>query len=113
MTVRSRHQPYHPFCYSVKDELLEYDYNYDDSNKPPQEYPRIRERGEYYVDSYNEQPWSFTFGTHETVRATLSIGVHSVCVLMFDSPTHSFQRMELGATHLIKQDQLCQQWSGF
>lgn len=69
MTVRSRYHPYHPFCYSVKDELLEYDYNYDDSNKPAQEYPRIRERGEYYVDSYNDQPWSFTFGTHETVRS--------------------------------------------
>lgn len=70
MTVRSRHNP-HPFCYSVKSELLEYDYNYDDSNKPPQDYPRIRDRGEYYVDSYNDQPWSFTFGTHETVRQAL------------------------------------------
>lgn len=69
MTVRSRHHPYHPFCYSVKEELLDYDYNYDDSNKPAQEYPRVRERGEFYVDSYNDQPWSFTFGTHETVRS--------------------------------------------
>jgi hypothetical protein len=109
MTVRSRHQPYHPFCYSVKDELLEYDYNYDDSNKPPQEYPRIRERGEYYVDSYNEQPWSFTFGTHETVRAPSP----GFIPLTFISFTHSFQRMVLGATHPIKQDRLCQQWSGF
>jgi len=52
-------------CYSPSSEMLEYDYNYDDSNKPPQPYPRIRERGEYYVDSYNDQPWSWTFGTNE------------------------------------------------
>ena len=58
-------------CYSVGPEYLEYNYTYDDNSqnksKPPQPYPRIRERGEYYVDSYNDQPWSWTFGTHETV----------------------------------------------
>ena len=56
-------------CYNPALEKLEYDYNYDDSTKPPQPYPRIRDRGEYYVDSYNDQPWSWTFGTHETVSA--------------------------------------------
>ena len=58
-------------CYNPSSEMLEYDYNYDDSNKPPQPYPRIRERGEYYVDSYNDQPWSWTFGTNENVSMTI------------------------------------------
>jgi hypothetical protein len=57
-------------CYNPRSELLEYDYTYDEtlSNRPPQPMPRIRERGEYYVDSYNDQPWSWSFGTHESVR---------------------------------------------
>lgn len=57
-------------CYNYRSELLEYDYSHDDSLKSPQPYPRIRERGEYYIDSYNDQPWNFTFGTHESVRKT-------------------------------------------
>jgi len=54
-------------CYNPKRELLEYDYTYDDvnGNKPPQSYPRIRERGEYYIDSQNPEPWSVSFGTTE------------------------------------------------
>jgi hypothetical protein len=57
-------------CYKPSREVLEYDYTYDDTNgkKPPQNYPRIRERGEYYIDSFNGQPWSCSFGTTETVR---------------------------------------------
>jgi hypothetical protein len=55
-------------CYNPGREVLEYDYQYDDKNKPPQHYPRIRERGEYYIDSFNGEPWSCTFGTNETVR---------------------------------------------
>lgn len=56
-------------CYKPSREVLEYDYTYDDTNgkKPPQSYPRIRERGEYYIDSYNGEAWSCTFGTAETV----------------------------------------------
>jgi hypothetical protein len=56
--------------YQPSREVLEYDYTYDDTNgkKPPQNYPRIRERGEYYIDSYNSEPWSCTFGTAERVR---------------------------------------------
>jgi hypothetical protein len=52
-------------CYQPSSEYLEYDYNYNDSHKPPQPYPRIRERGEYYIDSYNDQPWGWTLGTNE------------------------------------------------
>jgi hypothetical protein len=55
-------------CYSINAELLDYDYTYDDSNKIPQPLPRHRERGEPYIDTYNDQPWSWTFGTHEQVR---------------------------------------------
>lgn len=59
-------------CYSVAPEYLEYNYTYDDDNpnktQKQQPYPRIRERGEHYVDSYNDQAWSWTFGTYETVR---------------------------------------------
>lgn len=56
-------------CYKPSREYLEYDYTYDDVNgkKPPQSYPRIRERGEYYIDSYNGEPWSCSFGTAESV----------------------------------------------
>jgi hypothetical protein len=54
-------------------EYLDYDYTYDDTTpgkRKPQPYPRIRERGEYYVDSFNDQPWSCTFGTGEHVRTS-------------------------------------------
>ena len=52
-------------------EYLDYDYTYDDTTpgkRKPQPYPRIRERGEYYIDSFNDQPWACTFGTGEHVR---------------------------------------------
>mmetsp|Transcript_29320 Transcript_29320/g.80537 ORF Transcript_29320/g.80537 Transcript_29320/m.80537 type:complete len:427 (+) Transcript_29320:146-1426(+) len=52
--------------YDSKKEVLEYNYAFDESKEGrPQSYPRIRERGEYYIDSYNDQPWGWTFGTHE------------------------------------------------
>jgi hypothetical protein len=56
-------------CYNPRRENFEYDYTYDDATgkKPPQAYPRIRERGEYYIDSYNGEPWSCSFGTNESV----------------------------------------------
>lgn len=54
--------------YDPRRERLEYDYNYDETAKgKPQPMPRIRERGEYYVDSWNGQPWSCSFGTNEEV----------------------------------------------
>ncbi len=56
--------------YKPSREYLEYDYTYDDvsGKKPPQSYPRIRERGEFYIDSYNGEAWSCSFGTAEKVR---------------------------------------------
>ena len=55
--------------YDPVSERLEYDYTYDEVAKgKPQAMPRIRERGEYYIDSWNGEPWSCTFGTNEEVR---------------------------------------------
>jgi hypothetical protein len=54
-------------------ERLEYDYTSQNNKKKN---VRCRERGEYYIDSYNDLPMSWSFGTHETVRfvgAALSI----------------------------------------
>mmetsp|Transcript_18085 Transcript_18085/g.27958 ORF Transcript_18085/g.27958 Transcript_18085/m.27958 type:complete len:385 (-) Transcript_18085:2713-3867(-) len=52
--------------YEPISEKLEYDYTHDDSTgKPPQAFPRIRSRGERYVDSYNDQPWTCSMGTNE------------------------------------------------
>jgi len=47
-------------------EYLEYDYDYKPSrggkSQPP---PRIRANGEKYIDTFNDQPWAFSFGTGE------------------------------------------------
>ncbi|GKY90734.1 hypothetical protein MPSEU_000046600 [Mayamaea pseudoterrestris] len=54
-------------CYNYRSEVLEYDYSrVNDATSSSQPFPRIRSRGEYYIDSYNDQPWSWTFGTHES-----------------------------------------------
>ena len=60
--------------YDPKAERLEYDYTYDDTahGKKPQPLPRIRQRGEYYIDSYNGDSWSCSFGTNEEVRSVSS-----------------------------------------
>ena len=66
-------------CSNEKLEYLDYDYTKDDirnnssttnssKNVKLQPYPRIRERGEYYIDTFNDQPWACTFGTGEHVR---------------------------------------------
>jgi hypothetical protein len=44
----------------------------DDSNsirRRRQPLPRIRARGEYYIDTFNDEPWSWTMGTNEAVSA--------------------------------------------
>jgi hypothetical protein len=38
--------------------------------------PRIRERGEFYMDSYNDQPTSWSFGTNENVRCDSYIYIY-------------------------------------
>ena len=51
-------------------ERLEYDFS-KDVNKgggKEQPLPRIRQRGEYYIDTFNGESWSCTFGTNEEVR---------------------------------------------
>lgn len=51
--------------YDSSVERLEYDYQHDESTKGPQKAPRIRNKGEMYVDSFNGAPWSCSFGTAE------------------------------------------------
>jgi len=65
--------------YNARKEYLDYDYEaaaryYSSSESslmksgvkdPPPKLPRIRERGEYYVDSFNDSPWTCGFGTGE------------------------------------------------
>mmetsp|Transcript_27388 Transcript_27388/g.42096 ORF Transcript_27388/g.42096 Transcript_27388/m.42096 type:complete len:215 (+) Transcript_27388:102-746(+) len=53
--------------YDPLTDKLEYDYNYDETapGAKPQPMPRIRERGEYYVDSFNGEAWKCSFGTAE------------------------------------------------
>lgn len=91
-------------CYNPKKEKLEYDYNYDDTKKAPQPYPRIRERGEYYVDSFNDQPWSWTFGTNENVRGPL-VSEWRIAYLIFC-------RTESGSIPETRRDLSCRRWCG-
>lgn len=51
---------------NIRAERLEYNYNLDDTNKRKQQpLPRIRQRGEYYIDSFNGESYSCSFGTKE------------------------------------------------
>ena len=102
-------------CYDPSKELLEYDYTDQNPNKDSSAFPRIRERGEYYIDSFNDQPWSWTFGTHERVRLKHYILVDQV----FNKNIHahliflSLDRMEYGSIHRIRQEVSCRPWCGF
>jgi hypothetical protein len=52
--------------YDASSEHLEYDYTYDESVRGgPQPAPRLRKKGEPYIDSFNGEPWSCSFGTSE------------------------------------------------
>jgi hypothetical protein len=63
-------------------ELLEYDYSrLDRDNK--QLLPRVRERGEYYIDSYNTEKWHCTFGTYEEVCLQLRNHQYSAELSLF------------------------------
>lgn len=46
-------------------EQLEYDYTFDETARGPQPAPRLRKKGEPYIDSFNGDPWSCSFGTSE------------------------------------------------
>jgi hypothetical protein len=68
-------------------EFLEYDYSkVDHHHHPQQPLPRIRERGEMYIDSYNDQSWNWSFGTNEHASTVIgnffpcgSSTMHSQC----------------------------------
>eukprot|EP00546_Thalassionema_frauenfeldii_P011626 CAMPEP_0178925556 /NCGR_PEP_ID=MMETSP0786-20121207/17983_1 /TAXON_ID=186022 /ORGANISM="Thalassionema frauenfeldii, Strain CCMP 1798" /LENGTH=371 /DNA_ID=CAMNT_0020600461 /DNA_START=199 /DNA_END=1311 /DNA_ORIENTATION=+ len=53
--------------YDSISEQLDYDYNYDETahNGRQQNGPRQRKKGEFYIDSFNGEPWSCSFGTSE------------------------------------------------
>jgi hypothetical protein len=53
--------------YNPSYERLEYDYSKEDKGGR-QDLPRIRQRGEYYIDTFNSESWSCSFGTQEEVR---------------------------------------------
>ena len=123
-------------CYNPGREVLEYDYTYDDNatstSKPPQQYPRIRERGEYYIDSFNGEPWSCTFGTSEPVSyftyllcplcTIISYGMACMVeiFILYTSLYCNLSwlyslniRMGFGTIAQIKPDPSCQRWCGF
>lgn len=67
------------FCgceYNSKKDRFEYDYTYDSSShvEKRQNLPRIRRRGEYYVDSYNGDSWCCSFGTDEEAGIWMNTG---------------------------------------
>jgi len=62
------------------DEVLKYNFNLSEKGTE-QSLPRTRERGEYYIDSYNMEKWNCTFGTFDEVWDLLQINVSSYCTL--------------------------------
>ena len=53
-------------CGIDSSEYLEYNFTYKENRSgKPQPLPRIRNSGEYYIDTHNDSPWSFSFGTGE------------------------------------------------
>lgn len=62
--------------YNPRVETLEYDYCKDATSTAgkQQPLPRIRQRGEFYIDSYNAESWSCSFGTHEEAGIWMNSG---------------------------------------
>jgi len=83
--------------YNPSKERLNYDFSKDDTHHDPtnpnsngnangisgkgtkgkklkQPLPRIRQRGEYYIDSYNGESWSCAFGTNEEAGIWMNSG---------------------------------------
>lgn len=61
--------------YNPSTDRLEHDFSRDDNSEKgdkPKQIVRIRERGEHYVDSYNGESKSCSFGTNEEVCLLLS-----------------------------------------
>ncbi len=59
--------------YNPSVEKLDYDYSKEGNSsgkgggKQDSNLPRIRQRGEFYIDSFNGESWSCSFGTNEEV----------------------------------------------
>jgi hypothetical protein len=67
--------------YSPSVETLEYDYTQDGTTSmgKQQPLPRIRQRGEYYVDTFNAESWSCALGTNEEVSVESVEFILNVC----------------------------------
>jgi hypothetical protein len=74
-------------CYHPGAETLDYDYNAANQNgtssSSKTQHPRIRERGEFYIDSFNDQPWSWSFGTNEMVCICGATCDRSACYVLY------------------------------
>lgn len=53
------------FTYDKNNDAVIPEYSDSDQSRPKQPLPRIREPNEHYIDSFNDQPWAFSFGTGE------------------------------------------------
>jgi hypothetical protein len=58
-------------CYNYRNEILDYDFSNLDKQQPPVRHLPLK--NEYYIDTFNDQPWSWTFGTHESVRMKVRV----------------------------------------
>mmetsp|Transcript_11294 Transcript_11294/g.15821 ORF Transcript_11294/g.15821 Transcript_11294/m.15821 type:complete len:408 (+) Transcript_11294:257-1480(+) len=83
VNAATTNSPWTTFCqnccaqgYDPRTEKLEYNYTYQDAQglKPPQPFPRIRNRGEMYVDSFNDQSWNCSLGTNEEAGTWMNSG---------------------------------------
>lgn len=62
--------------YDPVGEMLQYDFSKEvkAGNGKEQPLPRIRQRGEYYIDSFNGESWSCSFGTNEEAGIWMNSG---------------------------------------
>jgi len=62
--------------YSPSAETLEYDYTLDETSLKgkQQPLPRIRQRGEYYIDTFNAESWTCALGTNEEAGIWMNSG---------------------------------------
>jgi hypothetical protein len=109
-------------------ERLEYDYSSRNNKKKN---VRCRERGEYYIDSYNDLPMSWSFGTHETVRVVgrrsknnnhanelatktnLTTRPSTFNLFAFTDLPKKNKRTEYGAISATKRAVSCRPWCGY
>jgi len=71
VSFEHRRTPWQQCCAVGMDwdeEYLKYNYTLSERDMEQQPLPRSRDRGEYYIDSYNMEKWNCSFGTLEEVK---------------------------------------------